>query len=215
MNKLERLLQEAASNMPISNQQRNRKITLQPGADKEIRFRGSYIAVLSNSTSVDVHISADNGIVSPVRAGSGFECVRSTADGGTHIPAVYKSVTFSNPLQDTVMVVEYVLARGRVDLPSIINGYLHVNAAGLPDPQGLQVADTGSGLSIPLYNYCMGVMIYVDAVAAVKLYVNGNLITRRPADTTCGLPLRNCTLVIKGDGQNANVAVTPIIAEQS
>ena len=208
------MLTKLAKNMPISNQQSSRKITIPAGREKTISFQGSYIAVLSNSTSTDVHVSADNGIVSPVRAGSGYDCVRSTPDNSTHIPAVYKRVTFSNPLEDTVMVVEYVLSKGHVDLPSIINGYLYVNVAGEPDPRGWEVADTVAGLSIELYNNCMGVMIYVDAVAPVEVWKDGKFVCRRPANSTCALPFRNCTILLKGDGANANVAVTPVEAAQ-
>jgi hypothetical protein len=127
---LEAQRQRNDSDMPISNQQQSRRLTIPAHSQKHVPFRGSYVAIYSNTSNADVLVSMDNGISNFIKAGTGYPCVRLSQDKTTYEPAVYTRVTFENT-SDAAMEIEYVLSLGPVtDTRAVIQGALEVTLAG-------------------------------------------------------------------------------------
>ncbi|MBN2684400.1 MAG: hypothetical protein JXR40_03905 [Pontiellaceae bacterium] len=130
-----------SEDMPISNQQQSRELTIPAHGEKTIPFIGSYVAVLSNTGAGDVLVSMDNGISNFIKAGTGYPCVRLSQDKTTYEPAVYKRVVFENRT-DYPMTIEYILSLGPVtDTRAVIQGWLQVDLASpsMQTPSALSV----------------------------------------------------------------------------
>ena len=108
---LEKNNQVKEPEMPITNQQKGRKLTIPANSERQVPFRGSYVAIYSNTSSEDVLVSMDNGISNFIKAGTGYPCVRLSKDKTTYAPAVFTRTTFENRT-DADMTIEYVLSLG-------------------------------------------------------------------------------------------------------
>ena len=64
----------------ITIQRREAPLTLLPNETKRVDFRGSYIAILSNTATADVIICADSGTSSAIKASTGFPTVKVIQD---------------------------------------------------------------------------------------------------------------------------------------
>lgn len=126
----------------ISMQQRQRALVIAPNQTERIIFVGSYISILTNTTTVDVLVSADSGSTTPVKAGIGFPTMMLTPDGLSLIPAVFGYVEFTNPSDTETMTIEYLLSLGPVDdTRTVVQGYIQMDlsAPGLSTPAALSV----------------------------------------------------------------------------
>ena len=112
----------------ISIQQRQSRLTIGPNLTERVSFVGSYISILTNTTTVDVLVSADSGMVSAVKAGIGFPTMQPTADGQSLIPALFSYVEFTNPSNTETMTIEYLLSLGPVDdTRTVVQGYIQMD----------------------------------------------------------------------------------------
>ncbi|MCF7847520.1 MAG: hypothetical protein K9M45_01620 [Kiritimatiellales bacterium] len=114
---------------PICNTQTQRTIVLAAGeTDRRIRFFGSFISCLTNSSaSYDVLVSINGGNTTALRAGTGFPVMRLSNDRSTLIPSTFQYVELSNPSGEE-MTVEIILALGTpTDTRSVVQGYIQVD----------------------------------------------------------------------------------------
>ena len=137
----------------INVNQQTRKITLAPLEVKEIPFTGSYISILSNtSPSTDVIVRADDGSQTPCKAGVGFPTVQLSPDRMTHIPAVFKKISFSNPSSTETITIEYLLSLGEVnDTRTVVQGYIQMDlsAPKIITPSPLLIPEFGHKILSP------------------------------------------------------------------
>ena len=112
----------------VTNHPFRTKISLGPNEPKKISFTGSYVAILSNTASVDPLISIDQGLTFPMEAGTGLPTVRLSEDGQTLVPAIFKSVTFINSSNSETMVIDIQMSLGPMtDTRSLISGFVQVD----------------------------------------------------------------------------------------
>ncbi|MFA5689007.1 MAG: hypothetical protein WC959_07650 [Kiritimatiellales bacterium] len=113
----------------ISINQKSGRLTLKPLQTVDIPFTGSYIAILSNtSPSTDVAVRADTGATAQCKAGIGFPTVQLSPDRTTHIPAVFKVISFTNPSSTETITIEYLLSLGSVDdTRTVVQGWMQVD----------------------------------------------------------------------------------------
>jgi hypothetical protein len=113
---------------PVLIQQRQGKVTIKPNQSERIFFSGSYFSILSNTTTVDVIVSAESGSSSPCKAGVGMPTVRFAEDGTTLIPAVFTFLDFRNSSNTETMTVEYLIVLGSADdTRTVVSGYLQMD----------------------------------------------------------------------------------------
>lgn len=134
----------------ISINQKQEKLTIPPNSHEDIDFVGSYIAILTNSTSSDVLVCADRGMTSPVKAGLGFPTMELDQETGKLFHVAYSTVRFINPTAEP-MTIEYLLSLGPVnDTRSIIQGFIQVDlsAPAIETPGAIAVG-VGAAAVVP------------------------------------------------------------------
>lgn len=113
--------------MPICNQQRPIKYTLQPDESKVWNVRGSYVAVLTNTSTRDLKLKLDGGLSNFIKTGTGYPAVRLAQTKDTYEPAVFTQVEFEN-VTDEAMTFEAVISLGPVnDTRALIMGSVQVD----------------------------------------------------------------------------------------
>ncbi|MBN2783794.1 MAG: hypothetical protein JXR25_03120 [Pontiellaceae bacterium] len=205
---LQNLQSSNQSDMPISNQQMSRSVTIPANSEVSVPFKGSYIAILSNNTTRDVMVSADDGLESPVRAGSGYPCVRLNNSKTSYEPAVYSRVTFKNPL-DSEMTIEYMLSLGEAKLPMVINDTVRVESNGVPVGRDAVLA-TVAGTPVVISANAKAVEIQPVGGGVLVCDADGKQIFQVGDLDDVIRPYSNCTLIIKGDGADVTTHVSEV-----
>ncbi len=191
----------------IANQQKSDTIIIPANGSVRIPFSGSFIAVLWNNSTANVLVSADDGIVSPIRAGTGFPCLQLVEDGSSYKPAVYRHVRFHNPL-DVEMTVEYFLSLGDSQLPTVIGHTVRVEGDGVPTGRPA-IAATVGGVPAIISADAMAVTIQPETTGLI-VEVDGNVVAKIGAGDFMTFPWSNVTLTLKGDGGTSTVYLAEV-----
>lgn len=193
--------------MPISNQQKSGRITIKANDAVNIPFFGSFVAILTNNTTVDVLVSMDDGMESPLRAGAGIKAVRLTDDRRSLIPAVFNRVTFRNTLS-VAMTIEYMVSLGESTIPVVINDTVRVEGDGVPvgrDP----VAAVVGGIACEISAAAKSISIQ-PTTNGVIIEVGGKVVARIGEGDFMTFGWSNVSLTLKGDGGTSTVYVTEV-----
>lgn len=113
---------------PALIQQTQGKVLLLPNQARRVYYTGSYFSILTNTSTVDVIVSANSGSSSPCKAGIGMPVVRLSEDRLSLVPAIFEFLEFRNPSNTEQMEVEYLISLGKADdTRTVVTGYLQMD----------------------------------------------------------------------------------------
>lgn len=131
-----------SAKMPISNQQRPIYYTLGPHESKTWPVHGSYVSVLTNTSTQALKVKMDDGLSNFIKTGTGYPAVRLTADKSSYEPAIFNKIEFENTT-DEIMTFEAVVSLGPVnDTRALIMGSVQVDLSApiIDTPEPVTVA---------------------------------------------------------------------------
>lgn len=207
---------------PILNNSITHRLVLKPGEqDRKISFYGSYVSVLTNSSSShNALVALNGGNTTEIIAGMGFPAVQLSEDRLSLVPAIFQYIEFSNP-SDEEMDIRFTLSMGTpTDTRSVIQGYLQVDLSA-PTVESLPVLDVatdGSTLAIPADAGRIKERILMN-IGFTPIWWGDSNVKNNPAGeyglpiTPGGTAVVNChgAIFVRAEGEGSKLAMNNIL----